>query len=300
MDVIAEIKQLKAQKDAVILAHNYQLPEIQDIADYCGDSLELARLSRGIDCSVLVFCGVLFMGETARILSPEKKVLMPRLDAGCPLACMITPDQLQALKAEYPGVPVVCYVNSTAAIKALSDVCCTSGNAVELVRNMPQRKIIFVPDKNLGWWVQKNNPDKEIILWDGGCPIHEEYNIEEVSRARIDHPSAAVIVHPECPRSVLDAADYVASTAGMLKVAASTDVSEFVVGTEEGMLHRLRCEYPDKTFYPLAPSRICPDMKKVSLADVRDALRDEKFVVELDPAVMDKARSALEAMIAYV
>jgi len=300
MNIVAEIKQLKAEKDAVILAHNYQVPEIQDIADHCGDSLELARLSRGIDCSVLLFCGVLFMGETAKILSPGKTVLMPRMDAGCPLACMITPQQLQDLKARYPGVPVVCYVNSTAEIKALSDVCCTSGNAVDLVRNMPQRTIIFVPDKNLGWWVQKNNPEKEIILWDGGCPIHEEYTVEEVRLARNAYPAAPVIVHPECPRSVLEAADHIASTAGMIKIAASSQATEFIVGTEEGMLHRLRCEYPGKTFYPLAASRICPDMKKIALTDVRNSLRDEKFSVELDPVIMDKARRALEAMIAYV
>jgi quinolinate synthase len=300
MDIINEINQLKAEKDAVILAHNYQVPEIQDIADHCGDSLELARLSRGLECSVLVFCGVLFMGETAKILSPEKTVLMPRIDAGCPLADMITPRQLRDLKAEHPGVPVVCYVNSTAEIKALSDVCCTSGNAVELVRHMSERRIIFVPDKNLGWWVQKNNPDKEIILWDGGCPIHEEYTTQEIGRARILHPAAPVIVHPECPSSVLEAADYVASTAGMLKVVDSSSASEFIVGTEEGMLHRLQCKHPEKKFYPLAASRICPDMKKITLTDVRDSLRDGKCVLELEPVIMDKARKALEAMIAYV
>ncbi len=295
-----DILKLKKQKDAVILAHNYQIPDIQEMADYLGDSLELAKISKNLSHKMIVFCGVKFMAETAKILSPDKKVILPVLDAGCPLAEMIEPEELIQLKQANPDAWVVSYVNTTAQIKALSDVCCTSSNAVEIVKKVPAKKVIFTPDRNLGWWVTKNVPDKEIILWQGFCLVHEYFSLEDLNRVRQIYPDAEVISHPECRREVLEASDYVLSTAGMLKRAKESQAKKFIIATEEGLIYRLKKENPNKEFYSLGSAKTCINMKKINLENLYQALDKEVHKIELDKEMIDKANTALERMVEYV
>ncbi len=283
-----------------MLAHNYQITEVQEIADFLGDSLELSKISKAAKEEVIIFAGVRFMAETAKILSPKKKVLLPVLEASCELAEMIEPEQLIELKQKYPDAWVVSYVNSTAAIKALSDVCCTSSNAVTVVRNVPVKKVIFVPDKNLGWWVQKNVPEKEVIIWPGYCFVHEYFSLKDLEESRRIYPEALVMAHPECIKEVLNKADYVDSTAGMLKIAQESKAKKIIVGTEEGMIHRLRRENPDKEFYSLGSTRICTNMKRTTLSDLRRALVKDEYKIELDSEIIEKAQIALERMVSYV
>jgi len=297
---IERINKLKAKKKAVILAHNYQFPEIQEIADFLGDSLELSRISRDLNAPLIVFCGVRFMAETAKILSPDKKVLLPVSDAGCPLADMVEPEQLMQLKKKHPDAWVVSYVNTSAEIKALSDVCCTSANAVKVVSNIPAKKIIFTPDKNLGWWVKKNVPEKEIIIWEGFCYVHEQFTLHDLEEARKNLPEAEVIVHPECRSEILERADFVLSTSGMLKQARRSKAQKIIIGTEEGLIHRLRRENPAKEFYSLGAARVCLNMKKTTLNEVYQSLDKEVCPIDLDKQIIDKARVALERMISYV
>jgi len=297
---IERINKLKAKKKAVILAHNYQFPEIQEIADFLGDSLELSRISRDLNAPLIVFCGVRFMAETAKILSPDKKVLLPVSDAGCPLADMVEPEQLMQLKKKHPDTWVVSYVNTSAEIKALSDVCCTSANAVKVVSNIPAKKIIFTPDKNLGWWVKKNVPEKEIIIWEGFCYVHEQFTLHDLEEARKNLPEAEVIVHPECRSEILERADFVLSTSGMLKQARRSKAQKIIIGTEEGLIHRLRRENPAKEFYSLGAARVCLNMKKTTLNEVYQSLDKEVCPIDLDKQIIDKARVALERMISYV
>lgn len=291
---------LKKEQNAVLLAHNYQIPEIQDIADYLGDSLELSKISRDLKENVIVFCGVKFMAETAKILSPKKKVLLPVVDAGCPLADMIRVEDLIMLKEKYPDAWVVSYVNSSAEIKALSDVCCTSSNAVNVVRNVPVKKIIFVPDKNLGWWVQKNVPEKEIILWQGYCLVHEQFSIQDLRVVREFYPTAEVLTHPECLREVLEESDFVLSTAGMLKRVKDSESKKFIIGTEEGLIYQLKKENPEKHFYSLGSAKTCLNMKKTKLENLYNALEKGQHVVELNPEIIEKSKLALERMVSYV
>lgn len=298
-DLKSRILELKKAKRAVILAHNYQAPPIQDIADYLGDSLELARIFKRLAEPLVVFCGVQFMAETAKILSPRKKVLIPVRSAGCALAEMITVKQLSRLKREHPDAWVVSYVNSSAAVKALSDVCCTSSNAVTVVRNIPAGKVIFVPDKNLGWWVARNVPEKQIIIWPGYCPVHDEMTVQELEETKEVYPDALVLVHPECRKEILERADYVLSTAGMLKAADSSGAKRFIIGTEEGLIYRLRKNNPGKDFYPLGRARICEDMKKVALTDLDRCLAGETYAVELDPLIIEQAAKAIERMVSF-
>ncbi|MDD5194754.1 MAG: quinolinate synthase NadA [Candidatus Omnitrophica bacterium] len=300
MNIKEEILKLKETKKAVILAHNYQIPEIQDLADFVGDSLELSKTSKKIEAPFIVFCGVRFMAETAKILSPQKTVLLPALDAGCPLADTILPDQLLALKAQHPDAWVVSYVNTSAQIKASSDVCCTSSNAVSVVKNVPSKKVIFVPDKNLGWWVSKNVPQKEIIIWQGSCFVHEQFTLEELERARSAMPDAVVMVHPECRKEVVQRADLVLSTAGMLKSARESQKKRFIVGTEEGMLHKLKKENPQKEFYSLGCAKTCVNMKKTTLRELRDSLAKGRYEIHLEEDIIKKASIALERMIQYI
>jgi quinolinate synthase len=295
-----KILELKKKEKAVIVAHNYQIPQVQDIADFVGDSLELAKICRDLVEETIVFCGVKFMAETAKILSPQKTVLLPVLDAGCPLADMIEPDELIALKEKHPEAWVVSYVNTSAEIKALSDVCCTSANAIKVVKNVPVKKIIFTPDKNLGWWVQKNVPDKELILWEGFCIVHEYFSHKDLIKAREVFPDAEVLVHPECRKEVLEEADYVLSTSGMLKRAKESSASKFIIGTEEGLIYRLKNENPAKEFYSLGNAKICTNMKKIRLDDVRHALKYLKYVIELPQDIIEKAKVALERMVSYI
>lgn len=300
MDIKKEILKLKKAKNAVILAHNYQILQVQEIADYLGDSLELAKISKGLKQEIIVFCGVRFMAETAKILSPGKEVLLPVYDAGCPLADMITVEELSELKKNNPDAWVVSYVNTPAEIKAISDVCCTSANAISVVKNIPSKKVIFVPDKNLGWWAEKNVPGKEMILWPGFCLVHEYFSLKDLEDSRAAQPGAEVIVHPECRREVIETADFVLSTSGMLKRVKESKADKFIIGTEEGMIHRLRKENTDKKFFSLGTAKTCINMKMTTLDDVYASLSEDKHKIVLGQEIIDKARVSLERMVKYV
>ncbi len=316
-----EILRLKKERNAVILAHNYQRDEVQDIADHVGDSLELSRTAAKIDCEVIVFCGVHFMAESASILSPDKTVLLPETEAGCPMADMISVDAprpvrtsfpgfanppayvyppeftLKAIKRQYPGVPVVAYVNTTAEVKAESDICCTSANVVKVIESLPGDTVICIPDKNLSLWAARNST-KKVIAWDGYCNIHERATPEDVVRAKEEHPGALVMAHPECRLDVLESADHVTSTSGMLRFAGSSAAKEFIVGTEIGLMHRLRKENPEKTFYPLRKDMVCPNMKKTTLQSVASAFRENRYVIKVPESVRLPAKQALDRMLA--
>ena len=292
-----EIAALKSARNAVILAHNYERPEVQDIADFTGDSLELARKAASVEADVIVFCGVYFMAETAAILNPSKKVLIPDETAGCPMADMITGEQLRALKAQHPGAAAVCYVNSTAEVKAECDICVTSGNAERVMATFPkEREIIFVPDQHLGSHIAEKL-GVTYILWPGYCPTHARLTAKQVAAARAAHPGAPVLVHPECPKEVRDAADERLSTGGMCAFARTSPAQEFIVGTETGILHRLRLENPDKKFWPAA-ELVCPNMKKTTLEKVRDCLQDMSPVVTVPDDIAVRAKRAIDAMLA--
>ncbi len=296
--IIEKIKELKKEKKALIVAHNYMIPEVQDIADFSGDSLELARKCASAPEPFILFCGVRFMAETAKILSPQKKVVIPRLDAGCPLADSITPEEVIGYRKKYPEAAIAGYVNTNAEVKVHLDVCVTSANAVDIVRKLPQKQVVFVPDKNLGYWVKKNVPEKEIILHDGGCNIHETFSKEDAVLAREKHPDAVLIVHPECRAEVVDMADFVASTSGMIKIVRENRANKFIIGTEEGHIHRLKKERPDAQYYSLGNARICPNMKKTKLENVLESLETEQSEIILDPETIKKALLPIERMVA--
>ncbi len=292
-----EIAELKQARNAVILAHNYERPEVQDIADFTGDSLELARKAASTEADTIVFCGVYFMAETAAILNPGKTVLIPDETAGCPMADMITGEQLRALKAKHPGAAAVCYVNSTAEVKAECDICVTSGNAERVMATFPKdREIIFVPDQHLGSHIA-SRLGVSYILWPGYCPTHAQLTAKQIEAARAAHPGAPVLVHPECRREVRDAADERLSTGGMCAFARTSPLNEFIVGTETGILHRLRQENPGKTFWPAA-DLVCPNMKKTTLEKVRDCLRDMSPAVAVPKETAVRAKRAIDAMLA--
>lgn len=296
LDLKSEIFRLKTERKAAILAHNYQIEDIQAIADYIGDSLELSRLATTIEDEIIVFCGVHFMAESAAILNPQKKVLLPDITAGCPMADMITPDSLRQLKAKYPRAAVVCYVNSSAKVKAESDICCTSSNAIKVVNSLPQKQIIFVPDKHLGRYVSSFT-DKEIILWEGFCPTHVRLTREDVLEVKAEHPNADFIAHPECTAEVLSLADYVCSTSGMFKYAHDTNVEEIIIGTEKGMLYRLGKNNPEKKFYLASDKLICPNMKKNTLEKVYTALTEDRHIIRVPEEIAQKAHQAIRRML---
>jgi quinolinate synthase len=293
----AEILQLKEQKNAIILAHNYQRPEIQDIADVIGDSLELARAAVGMDGDVIVFCGVDFMAETAAILSPEKTVLLPAPDACCPMAGMVTADELRFARTRHPDAAVVCYVNTTAEVKAESDICCTSANAIKVVNSVKEDTVIFVPDKNLGQYAARFTK-KTVLPWEGFCLVHDRYTPADVALAKQAHPGAVVLVHPECRPEVVDCADHVASTSGIISHVKSDPENEFIIGTENGILHRLAKECPGKRCYPLSDKATCVNMKKTDLVKVRDALGTLKPRITVPEEIAARARGAIERMLA--
>lgn len=261
------IKALKKERNAIILAHNYEPPEIQDVADLCGDSLELSIKAADTDADVIVFCGVHFMAETASILSPDKKVLLPAKDAGCPMADMITTEKLKAELNRIGNMPVVTYVNSSAAVKALSTVCCTSANVIDVVNSIEEKEILMTPDRNLAMYAASKT-DKKIHLWEGFCPFHNSLTVQEVEAARKAHPDAEFLAHPECPREIVSMADAVLSTSGMLKYASNSGKREFIIGTEIGLLYPLKKACPDKFFYPASARMECPEMKKIRLEDI--------------------------------
>lgn len=291
------IRELAAGKNAVILAHNYQPPEIQDIADLCGDSLELSIRAAETAADIIVFCGVHFMAETASILSPDKQVLLPNPSAGCPMADMVTPEALAARITQNPAMPVVTYVNSTAAVKALSTICCTSANAVEVVNSLGVTEVLMVPDRNLAAWTASKT-GKTIHAWPGYCPIHDRLTAEAVMRQKQAHPEAVFMAHPECRGEVLALADLVTSTSGMLRHARESGSDSFIVGTEIGLLHPLQKENPRKTFYPASAEMLCPDMKKLSLADVAACMENLSGEVRVPADIREPAYEAVRKMIA--
>lgn len=293
----ARIQSLKAKRGAVILAHNYQRPEVQDIADYTGDSLELSRVAARTDADVIVFCGVQFMAETAAILSPDKTVLLPVKEAGCPLADMATAQQLGRAREEHPEAAIVSYVNTTAEVKAESDLCCTSANAVQVVNSLEHDKVVFVPDRNLGRHVARHS-DKEIILWQGWCPTHITLYAADIVKCHEQYPEAAVMAHPECSPEVLDLVDEIASTSGMLAYAGHSEAGQFVVGTEMGLIHGLQKQNPESEFFSPTEYLVCPTMKMTTLERVRLALETMEYVVTVAEETRVKARRALDAMLA--
>lgn len=292
-----EIKKLKDKRNAIILAHNYQREEIQEIADFVGDSLELSRQATKVQCDVIVFCGVHFMAETASILNPEKTVLLPEIEAGCPMADDVDVEELKEWIRNYPHAPVVCYVNTTAEVKALSYVCCTSANAVQVVKAVASDTVIFVPDKNLAYWVKKNVPEKNIIPWNGFCPTHHMIKKEDVIRAKESHPEALVVVHPECRPEVIELAQHVASTSGMVRFAKSSVAKEFIIGTEVGLLYRLKKENPEKNFYPVKKTMVCPNMKITMLESVLIALKENRYIIKVPEEIRKKAEEAVQRML---
>ena len=291
------IQKLKARRNAVILAHNYQPDEIQDLADFCGDSLGLSIQASQTDAEVIVFCGVRFMAETAAILSPDKTVLMPEPNAGCPMADMITAEQVRDLKGKHPGALVVCYVNSSAEVKAESDYCCTSANAVEVVRSLPaDRKILFVPDQHLGRFVQERT-GRDMVLWPGYCSTHVLIAESDIKEARQKYPEAVVMAHPECSEPVKDLADELLSTGQMLKFVTTSAARQFIVATEIGILHPLRKVRPDATFVPASARGVCPNMKKTTLEKLVAALENLQYEVAVPQEVAARARKSLDRMV---
>ena len=302
-ELIDQINRLREEKNAVILAHNYQISAVQDIADVTGDSLGLSIEASKTDADIIVFCGVHFMAESAKILSPNKKVLLPNLGAGCSLADSITPESLDDWKQRYPDHEVVTYVNSTAEVKAESDICCTSANAVSVVRSLDTDKVLFTPDRNLGRWVAQQVPEKEVVIYDGACPTHDVLRAASVERTRGDFPDAVIIAHPECRQDVVEMADEVCSTTGMLDaVGKYPEVKTFIIATENGMLHQLQERFPDREFVAadgcIGCRLHCPYMKVTSLQDLYLALAQERFEILLDDDVIEGARRALERMMA--
>lgn len=293
-----EIERLKQERHAIILAHNYQLPEVQDIADFVGDSLELAQISARTEAEVVVLCGVYFMAETAAIISPEKKILIPDPQADCPMARMCSAEQVRELKARYPQAAAVCYVNSTVEVKAECDICCTSSNAARVVGSLRDYwQIIFVPDKNLGRSLSTNS-DKEFILVDGFCPTHEHISAQRIEEIREQHPNAKVLAHGECNAYVKGKADKVLSTGQMCRYITNSSAREFIVATEIEILHRMRKENPDKMIVAASPLAVCPNMKKTSLEKIRDVLLRMDNVVSVEAAIAGKARGCIERMLA--
>lgn len=295
-DLKNKIKRLAKEKNAIILAHNYQPPEIQDIADLCGDSLELSIKASKTDADIILFCGVMFMAETASILSPDKIILLPRLDAGCPMADMVTPEDLKSKIEENPDMPVVTYVNSTAAVKALTTICCTSANVVKVVNSLKEEEILMAPDRNLAFYAASQT-NKIINAWNGFCPFHDALTPKQVLKQKKAHPDALFMAHPECRTEVLELADIIASTSGMINIARESDSTSFIVGTEVGLLYPLQKANPDKKFYPASTAMECKDMKKITLADIADSLENLTGQVKVPEEIRVPALQSVQRMI---
>src|SRR3989338_5643645 len=292
-----KITRLKKERNAVIITHNYQRDEIQDIADISGDSLSLSQAAVDTKADVIVFCGVHFMAETASILNPDKIILLPVKEAGCPMADMVTVERLKAKRAEFPDAAVVCYVNSSAKIKAESDICCTSSNAIEIVASLKEKKVIFIPDKNLGRYVQSQLPEKEIILWEGFCPTHIRVQEQDVKEIKGLHPDAEFIAHPECQPDVLSHADHICSTGGMFTYIKNSRNKKFIIGTESGMLYKLKKESQDKDFFMATENLLCPSMKMTTLGWVAHSLEAMVHQVKVTDETRERAKGALERML---
>ena len=297
IDLIKKINDLKKEKNAIVLAHTYQNVEIDEVADYSGDSLYLSRMAAKTDADIIVFAGVYFMAETAKILSPQKTVLLPNLSAGCAMADKINLEQLRAFKSQYPGVPVVCYVNSTAAVKSESDICCTSANAVEVVKSLNAKEVLFVPDQHLGSYVESQLKDVKVITYPGFCPIHHDITVEDVLEKKSVYPEAKVYVHPECRKNVTQLADFVGSTTAIIKNIKNSSDSEFIIVTEKGVVERLERDCPDKKFILINQKAICDSMKLLHLEDILYALEYNKYEITIDEQIAQKALSSIDNMI---
>ena len=290
-----KILKLKKEKNAIILAHLYQIPEIQEIADYVGDSYYLSQVARDAKEDLIIFCGVKFMAESAKVLSPEKTVILPAPNAGCPMADMAEVEDVEEMIKKYPDAFKVCYINSSYEVKALCDASVTSSSALNIIKNIPNKQILFLPDQNLGGYISEFFPEKEFILWRGFCPTHHRITAEDIIKAKEEHPNVKVLSHPECSKEVRDLSDYIGSTSGIIKYATECEDKEFIIATEEGVLHQLKKKNPDKKFY-FPEVMVCPNMKKTSLQDVYDALDGKKEEVILDEEIRKKALTSLENM----
>lgn len=295
--LVESINKLKKAKNAIILAHCYQPVEIDLVADFVGDSLALSQQAAKTDADIIVFAGVFFMAQTAKILSPDKKVFLPQIHAGCDMADMITYKQLMEFKAKYPNIPTVCYVNSTAEVKSECDMCCTSSNAVKIVKSMIADKILFLPDTYLGKWVEKQLGNVEVITYPGYCPTHAMINAEDIENVRKKYPNALVLAHPECHTTVSDMADYVGSTTGIMNFVKNSKNKEFVIATEQGVTDRLKRDYPDKIFIPIKENLICPNMKMTSLEDIYNVLENETNEITVDEEIAQKAVKCIDRML---
>jgi len=296
MDIIDEIKRMRVEKRAVILAHNYQLPEIQDIADFVGDSLELSRTASTTDAKIIVFCGVNFMAETAKVLSPAKTVLLPDLRSGCPLANMIAVEDVKKLRKDYPKAAFVCYINTSADVKAECDICCTSSNAVDVVNSVSAETVVFLPDRNLGNYVSKHTA-KKIMNWNGFCPTHENLKAEEVLELQNPYPATKFVAHPECTADVLELADKITSTSGIIKYVKTESSQSFIIGTETAILHRLTKENPGKNFIPASRKMFCQNMKYNNLSSLYESLLNEQPEIEVPEKIREKAFLAIDRML---
>jgi len=296
-ELVENILKLKKERNAVIVAHNYQVDDVQEIADVVGDSFALSKYCASNDHEVIVFCGVHFMAESAKILSPQKTVLLPEIDAGCPMADMVTAEALREKKKQHPGAVVVCYINSSAEVKAESDICCTSSNAVKVVKSIKEKDILFVPDKNLGNYVAQQVPEKNIILWQGFCITHHKIKLDEVKKMKELHPDAKLLVHPECQPEIVKIADFVGSTKQIIDYAAKSQDKKFIIGTEMGVMYKLKKDNPDKTFYIMSQGLVCPNMKKTSLKSVYEELLNMKYDIKIDEDIRLKAKKSLDRML---
>jgi quinolinate synthase len=294
-EIEARLKELKKKHNAIILAHNYQIPEVQDIADFLGDSLDLAMKASKTDAKNIIFCGVDFMAQSAKILNPDKNVIIPDIEAECPMANMVDQNDLKKLKNEHPDAEVVAYINTTAETKTLSDICCTSANGEKVVKSLSSKKVIFIPDRNLGLYVQRFIKDKEMILWPGICPTHHKIRKEELLKLKEKHPNAEILVHPECRPEVIDISDHAFSTTGMVNHAKNSDTKEFIIGTEKELCYRLKKENPGKSFFHLKTA-ICPNMKKITLEKVLNSLKTLEPRIKLPEEIMKKAKQPLQRM----
>lgn len=296
-ELTEKIKSLKKEKKAVILAHCYQNAEIDEVADFVGDSLYLSQMAAKTDADIIIFAGVYFMAQTAKILSPDKKVLLPRMEAGCAMADMINLAQLREFKAKHPDIPAVCYINSTAEVKSECDICCTSSNALKIVESLGAEKVLFLPDKYLGKWVESKLSGVEVITYDGCCPVHHRIAAEDILHIKKLYPEAKVLTHPECRREVTELSDYVGSTTGIMKFAKENSARQFVIATEKGVIDRLRRDCPDKTFIPVKENLVCESMKCTTLEDIYKALVEEKYEINVDRALSEKALLCIDRML---
>ena len=296
-EIVKRIFELKEKRKAVIVAHNYQVDDVQEIADIVGDSFALSKYCADNKADVVVFCGVHFMAESAKILSPEKTILLPETDAGCPMADMVTAEALREFKKLHPGAAVVCYINSSAEVKAECDICCTSSNALQVINSVKEKDIIFVPDKNLGNYISKMVPHKNIILWEGFCITHHKIKPDQVKKIKELHPDALLLIHPECRPEVVELGDFVGSTKQIIDYASASSHTKFIIGTEMGVLYSLKKNNPAKTFYMMSPGMICPNMKRTSLESIYNSLNEMKYKIELDEEVRIKAKNCLDRML---